>query len=94
MTKKEDEFYKKLKNSLLETINFPSDYMFKFIIPNKSELKKQFQSVFNFEGAVITTKPSKKGKFMSYTVILKVKSVNEVILKYKEVSKIKGIISL
>jgi len=94
MTKKEDEFYNKLKNSLIETLKFPTDYMFKFIIPNKSAQKKQFQSIFNFEGAVITTKSSNKGKFLSYTVILKVKSAKEIILKYKEVATIKGIISL
>jgi len=94
MAKKEDKFYKKLKNSLIETTKFPTDYMFKFIIPNKSAQKKQFQSFFNFEGAVIKTKPSKTGKFLGYTVILKVKSADEVINKYKEVSKIEGIISL
>jgi len=81
MTKKEDEFYKKLKNSLIETTKFPTDYVFKFIIPNKPEQKKQFQSFFNFEGAVIKTKTSKTGKYLSYTVILKAKSVDEIISK-------------
>ena len=94
MTKKENEFYKKLKSSLIETTNFPTDYLFKFIIPNKSAQKNQMQSIFNFNGAVITTKLSKTGKYLSYTIILKIKSVDEIISKYKEVSKIEGLISL
>jgi len=94
MTKKENEFYKKLKSSLIETTNFPTDYLFKFIIPNKSAQRNQMQSIFNFNGAVITTKLSKTGKYLSYTIILKIKSVDEIISKYKEVSKIEGLISL
>jgi len=94
MTKKEDDFYKKLKNELIDTTVFPTDYMYKFIIPNKKELKTQVENIFNFEGAVIKSKTSKSDKFLSLTILVKLKSADHVIEKYKEASQVKGIISL
>lgn len=94
MTKKEDDFYKKLKNELIDTTVFPSDYMYKFIIPNKTELKTEVENIFNYEGAVIKSKTSKSDKFISLTIIVKVKSAGDVIKKYKEAAQIEGIISL
>lgn len=94
MDKKGDEFYKKLRESLLETTKFPADYMFKFIIPNKLEQKKQINNLFNFEGAVVKTNPSKSEKFISFTILQKMNTVDDVIAKYKEASNIKDIISL
>ncbi len=94
MTKKEDDFYKKLKNELIDTTVFPADYMYKFIIPNKKELKIQVENIFNFEGAVIKSKTSKSAKFLSLTILVKVKSADYVIKKYKEAAQVKGIISL
>jgi len=94
MTKKEDDFYKKLKNELIDTTVFPSDYMYKFIIPNKTALKTEVENIFNYEGAVIKSKTSKSDKFISLTIIVKVKSAGDVIKKYKEAAQIEGIISL
>jgi len=94
MTKKEDDFYKKLKNELIDTTVFPTDYMYKFIIPNKKELKIQVENIFNFEGAVIKSKTSKTNKFLSLTILVKVKSADQVIKIYKEASQVEGIISL
>jgi len=94
MSKKEDDFYRKLKLSLIDTTVFPSDYMYKFIIPNKENLKEQLEKLFDFEGAVIKYKPSKTGKFISFTALCKVKNADEVIKKYKDVSKVEGVISL
>jgi hypothetical protein len=45
-------------------------------------------------GAVIKTTKSKTGKFISISVDVMVKDSQEIIDKYKEVSTIKGIISL
>lgn len=94
MTKKEDDFYKKLKNELIDTTVFPTDYMYKFIIPNKTELKNQVEHIFNYEGAVIKSKTSKSDKFVSLTILVKVKSADDVIKKYKEAAQVEGIISL
>ena len=91
---KEEDFYKKLKNSLDDTTKFPSEYMFKFIIPADKEKFSQIENIFNHAGAVITSKTSKTGKYNSLTVNVLMKSADEVIKKYKEVSVVEGVISL
>jgi len=91
---KESEFYKKLKISLEETTTFPADYMFKFIVPANGGGDKKIEEIFNNMGAVIKSKPSKTGKYVSLTIMVKMKSADAVIDKYKEVSPIEGIISL
>ncbi|MHB0756205.1 DUF493 family protein [Polaribacter sp. M15] len=87
-------FYIKLKDQLEDTTNFPGDYMYKFIVPTSGNQMQEVQDVFENKGAVITTKKSKTGKYISLTIVLKVKNAEEVIYYYKRVEKIKGIISL
>lgn len=91
---KESEFYKKLKLSLEETTTFPTDYMYKFIIPASKEKFTSIENVFNNLGAVIKSKSSKTGKYTSLTILVRMKSSNEIITIYKEVSKVEGVISL
>ena len=91
---KEEEFYKKLKESLLETTQFPTKYMYKFIIPKSDEKFSQIEHIFDNLGAVISSKPSKTGKYVSLTVIVSMPGPDEIIAKYKEVSKVEGVISL
>jgi len=52
------------------------------------------QDKFDSKGAVIKTKKSKTGKYISITIVLKLKNAEEVISYYKKVENIKGIISL
>jgi len=91
---KESDFYDKLKKSLVETTEFPTKYMYKFIIPSGEEKFKQIEDVFNNLGAVINSKPSKTGKYTSLTILVKMESADQVIKKYQEVSKVEGVISL
>lgn len=91
---KEAEFYEKLKKSLIETTEFPTKYMYKFIIPSGDDKFKQIENIFDNLGAVINSKPSKTGKYTSLTILVKMKSPDEIIEKYKEVSKVEGVISL
>ncbi len=91
---KESDFYEKLKKSLIETTEFPTIYMYKFIIPNVDEKFKQIESVFDNMGAVINSKPSKTGKYTSLTILVKMISADDIITKYQEVSKVEGVISL
>ena len=93
MDKKED-FYGKLKVKLEETTKFPTKYMFKFIIPNDNNKIVAIENMFNHIGAVISTKSSKSDKYKSLTILVTMKSVNEIIKKYEEVDTIKGVISL
>jgi putative lipoic acid-binding regulatory protein len=87
-------FYSKLKGQLEDTTKFPADYMYKFIVPSDENQLEEVQNVFDNTGAVITTKNSKTGKYISITSVLKLKSADDVIMYYKKVEKIKGIISL
>ena len=91
---KQSEFYDKLKVSLEETTTFPTNYMFKFIIPTDKDKFKQIDNMFNKLGAVISSKSSKNGKFTSLTILVDMKSADEIIEKYKEVGMVEGVISL
>ena len=88
------EFYKKLKLSLEETTEFPTKYMFKFIIPADDSKVLQIENIFNYTGAVIDKKSSKTGKYISLTVLVQMADADSIIVKYKEVSKVEGVISL
>ena len=88
------EFYSNLKGQLDETTSFPADYMYKFIVPTDENQVKEVEALFNNKGAVINTKKSKTGKYVSVSIVLKVESSEKVISYYKKAEKIKGIISL
>ena len=90
----QQDFYKKLKQSLEETTAFPSKYMFKFIVPSKDDKVAQIENMFNHLGAVIQTKPSSTGKYESITIVANMDSADAIIEKYKEVSAVEGVISL
>jgi len=94
MDKKTEEFYARLKEELNNTSLWPSEYLYKFIVP--SDLKKivEIESAFNNMGAVIKTTQSKTGKYTSVSVDVQMKNAEAVIEKYIEVSGIEGIISL
>ncbi len=87
-------FYKSLKVKLEETTTFPTKYMFKFIIPTNLDKLNKLENMFNHLGAVITTKKSKSAKYTSVTILVNMKSVEEIINKYIEVDTIEGVISL
>ncbi len=87
-------FYTKLKGQLEDTTKFPADYMYKFIVPSDENQVEEVQGLFNNRGAVIKTKKSKTGKYISLSIVLKIESANKVIEYYKKAEKIKGIISL
>ena len=89
-----DNFYSKLKIQLDDTTDFPADYLYKFIVPASENQVTEVESIFNNTAAVINTKNSKTGKYVSVSIILKLNSSDEIIAYYRKVEKIKGIISL
>ena len=89
-----EAFYIKLKTQLDDTTKFPADYLYKFIVPTDENQVQEVQNLFNDTGAVIKTKKSKTGKYISVSIVLKVKSSDIVISYYQQAEKIKGIISL
>ncbi|MEH6538314.1 MAG: DUF493 family protein [Psychroserpens sp.] len=93
--KKSEEFYKKLRVQLHETASWPSEYLYKFIVPTDANKIKQIEDLFDNLGAVITTKESGKGTYTSVSVNLQMKDPDAVTDKYKEVAeKVEGVISL
>ncbi|MFA7446440.1 MAG: DUF493 family protein [Flavobacteriaceae bacterium] len=94
MNKKTEDFYKRLKEKLTQSTLWPSEYLFKFVVPSQAESVKKVETAFDNMGAVIETRQSKTGKYTSVSVNVKMKSPESVIEKYIQVSHIEGIISL
>jgi putative lipoic acid-binding regulatory protein len=93
--KKTEEFYLKLRAQLYDTALWPSEYLYKFIVITETSKIEKLKSLFNHQGAVIKTRPSKNGKYTSISVNVRMKNPDAVITKYKEVAtEIEGVISL
>lgn len=84
--------YEKLKVQL-DQMNWPDVFFFKFIVPNESELIAKVTALFD-EGTDLRFQPSKKGNYVSVGAKEMMMSAESVIEKYKEASKIKGLIAL
>lgn len=89
-----EAFYSKLKERLDNTTTFPTEYLYKFIVPSTGNQTKEIEALFESMSAKITTNLSKTGKYTSVSVRVQLTSADEVILYYKNAEKIEGIISL
>jgi uncharacterized protein len=94
MDKKTEDFYKRLREELNNTSTWPNEYLYKFIVPTDPNKIEEVKKAFDNMGAVIQTNQSKTGKYTSLSVNVMMKSPENVIEKYLEVSTIEGIISL
>jgi putative lipoic acid-binding regulatory protein len=77
----------------LETMEWPSVYMYKFIVPNHPEKVQAVKSMFD-ETAVIKITNSKNGNFTSVSIEVVELHTDAIIEKYTIASQIPGIISL
>lgn len=92
---KTEQFYRKLKKQLQDTSIWPAPYLFKFIVKTNLEKVKKIEEIFDNIGAVIDTKPSKKGNYTSLSIHVTMKNPDAVIEKYKEVAeRVDEVISL
>lgn len=94
MDKKTEEFYARLREELDNTSTWPSEYLYKFIVPTDAKKIEEVENAFDNLGAVIQTTQSKTAKYTSISVNVTMESPGHVIEKYIEVSTIEGIISL
>ena len=94
MDKKTEEFYARLREELSTTSEWPSEYLYKFIVPTDKDKIIEVENAFNNLGAVIKTSQSKTGKYTSVSVNVRMESPDAVIEKYIALSNIEGIISL
>ncbi len=91
---KTEEFYIRLREQLTNNTLWPSQYLYKFIVPSEDEKVKQIKQAFENHDADFETKSSSNGNYISVSVKVKMKNPDAVIEKYLEVSYIEGIISL
>ncbi len=94
MDKKTEEFYVRLKDELANTSIWPSEYLYKFIVPSDKQKVDKIEEAFNNMGAVIKSHKSKTGKYTSISISVRMKDPEQVIQKYQELATIEGIISL
>ena len=77
----------------LETMEWPSVYMYKFIVPNHPEKVDAIKAMFD-DSAVIKTNTSKNANFISVSIEVVELDVDSIVEKYTSASQIQGIISL
>ncbi|QTN39248.1 DUF493 family protein [Cryomorphaceae bacterium] len=88
-----EEFYQSLREKLNEQTEWPTVYMFKFIIPADNQKMAQVNELFD-ESAQITTRASKKGNYLSISAKEVMVSAEAIIARYEKAAEIEGIISL
>ena len=91
---KTTSFYNRLREQLAESTDWPSNYMFKFILPADDEKKLTLQNIFKNHPVKIKERNSSKNTYVSISIEGVFDSPDEIISKYKEVSQIEGIIQL
>ncbi|MEQ8323553.1 MAG: DUF493 family protein [Vicingaceae bacterium] len=88
-----EEFFKSLEEKLTESVEWPSVYMFKFIVPADNRKIALVEALFSPE-AQISRKESREGKYISITGTVVMLNAPEVIKKYRKAAEIDGLIAL
>jgi putative lipoic acid-binding regulatory protein len=91
---KSEAFYKRLKEQLEGDANWPTSYLFKFIVPASNEKIAEIEAIYDGTDALISTRDSSKGTYTSVSIKVTMDSPEAVIEKYLQVSKVEGVISL
>lgn len=83
-----------IKATLNENHDWPSVFMFKFIVPSDNKKIAKVEALFNTKTAEIRRKPSSKGNYTSITAKEVMTSAEKVLETYEEAYKIEGLIAL
>ncbi|RYZ91579.1 MAG: DUF493 family protein [Proteobacteria bacterium] len=95
MDQKSEEFYDRLRDELNTTTEkWPSEYLYKFIVPTETDKIAAVETAFDGLGAVIQTTKSKTGKYTSLSINVVMANAQSIIDQYIKVSTIEGIVSL
>lgn len=89
-----DEFYVKFKSELEQAHSFPTEYLFKYILPADQSKIAQLHSIFDNANAQIFMRDSKKGNYISLTVKAPVNDAHDVVIYYRQAMAIEGIVAL
>ena len=84
--------FDKLREQLAQD-EWPGIYMFKFIVPNKSDLTARVSALFN-DSADLHFQPSKTGKYISVSGKELMMDIESIIDRYKKAGEIEGLIAL
>lgn len=88
-----DEQFEKLRAQLAKEKDWPTIYMFKFIVQADNRKIALVESKFSDE-ATISQKESANGKYISITIKEVMLDADSIIEKYKEMEGIEGLIAL
>lgn len=91
---KDDAFYLRLREQLLETSRWPASYMFKFIVPTLGNAEQVLRQLFEKNDVSIAVRASSKGKYTSVSVSGIFDNPDVIIEKYRLAAKIPNIIQL
>lgn len=94
MEEENESFWKSLEEKLKAQGSWPQLYMFKFIVPADNSKIARVENLFDAQEAQISRRASSGGKYVSITAKEVMTHPDEVIARYKEASKIDGLISL
>jgi uncharacterized protein len=89
----EEEKRERLRKQLDEFHDWPTNFTFKFVLTNDPEKHAHLKRLFK-PSARITTRASRTGKYVSFTIVEHVENAEEIFVRYEEAGRIEGIISL
>ncbi len=89
-----ESFYQNLKEKLKATTTFPTQYLYKFIVPSKGGGVEEVIDLFKDNNVKVKKKDSKKGTYTSVSISVLMDSPEDIIAKYKQAESIKDIIAL
>ena len=94
MEEKNELFWKNLEEKLKVQGSWPQLYMFKFIVPADNSKIARVENLFDAQEAQINRRSSSGGKYISITAKEVMTDPDKVIERYKEASKIEGLMAL
>lgn len=85
--------YSNLMLRLVKDFTWPTNYMFKFIVPFEADYLNSVKLLFS-EKSTINHRESKNSKYISVTALQMCENPDEVIAIYKKAEEISNIIAL
>ena len=87
-------FYDRLQEELEKNADWPTKYMYKFIMPNRDDNVEKVQKRFGDQSIDLKKNYSKTGKYVSVTVVTEEQNPEAVINRYKSMEDIDGLVAL
>ena len=84
-----EEWWSQFESLLDEQTDWPTTYMFKFIVPSE-----ELEEIKQVLGGRVKVRASRKGNYMSVTMRRHMTSSEEVISVYKAAGDVEGVIAL